>query len=195
MRRTTQAALTVELRQDADGEPRGAVVARLSLSADRLAADNVEWFPVILGAPVSIAADRRLWVVLKADQGEVEWRGDQEIMDQQDALFSSDRGNTWQRHPMSASFIFQQLLPDPVSPLTIQMQIGDFQQDLLYDPGTFPLVLDASSPLVQGINQIIQTSNQPETISLRLSTDSPLPVRVTLTQADLSLTQTHEPDL
>ena len=198
LRRKAMAALTLELRQDTDGEPRGAVLAAASVDAAGLPDGEFGWLPVTLPAPLVTEAGTRRWIVLRAEAGEVEWGGDNVPSGGLAAQFSADRGNTWQPHPMAAGFLFEQVLPDPDVPLTLRLAAGGQQQAVPYDPSRFPVALDAESPLVRGINAAIEkaTGGKPGTplpaaIGLILSADPPLPVQVSFTRCDVVLAQTQ----
>jgi hypothetical protein len=195
LRRTPQAALTLELRADAGGEPRGTVLATASFQADGLPDGAFAWAAVALEKPLAVKAGARLWIVLKADQGEVEWRGGDVADSMPAARFSADRGNTWQAHPLATSYIFERLLPDPAAPLAITLEVGGERQEIPYQPETFPAVLDASSPLVRGLNAVIaeQTDGEPgaslpQAIAVALGADPPQPVQIVLTRLDVTYT-------
>ena len=189
--RTLKTSLTLELRADVDGEPRGALVATAPVEVSALAENTFAWVPTPLTEPVAIEANARIWIVLRADVGEVEWRGSDIPADGSAALFSIDRGNTWQTHPLAASYVFQQLLPDPATPLTLQIQVGGEEQEIVYTADAAPLSLGSEAPLVLGMNRAIIESGTtlPSTIDLTLRTDSAMPVQVTLTQFDIAYTQ------
>ncbi len=195
LRRTPQAALTLELRADAGGEPRGTVLATASFQADGLPDGAFDWAAVALEKALAVGAGARLWIVLKADQGEVEWRGDDVADSMPAARFSTDRGNTWQAHPLVTSYIFERLLPDPAAPLAITLEVGGERQEIPYQPETFPAVLDASSPLVRGLNAAIavQTGGEPgaplpQEIAVALGADPPQPAQIVLTGLDVTYT-------
>ena len=95
LRRTPKAALTLELRADVDGEPRGALLATAPVDVGGLKENIFTWASMALPEPVTVDANTRIWIVLKADEGEVEWRGSDVTVDDRLALFSADRGNTW----------------------------------------------------------------------------------------------------
>lgn len=195
LRRTPQAALTLELRADGGGEPRGTILATASFQADGLPDGAFDWATVALEKPLALEAGARLWIVLKADQGEVEWRGDDVADSMPAARFSADRGNTWQPHSLAVSYIFERLLPDPAAPLAITLKVGDERQEIPYQPETFPAVLDASSPLVRGLNAVIaaQTGGEldaplPLEIAVAMVADPPPPVQIVLTRLDVTYT-------
>ncbi len=196
LRRAPRAALTVELRAEAGGEPRGALLASASQPAGDLAEDAFSWLRMGFEEPVAVAAGARLWIVLSAGEGDVEWRGDEAPADGEAALFSSDRGNTWQPHPLAASFVFEASLSALETPLTLTLGADDQEQPVIYDPQALPLLLDGDAPLVRGINQAIESAAGdpgeplPATIELTMKSDAALPVQVTLTRLDVTYTQT-----
>jgi hypothetical protein len=193
LRRTPKAGLTMELRGDVDGEPRGAVLATAPVGVSGLAENTFAWAAATLGEPVTLEANTPIWIVLKAGEGEVEWRGGDIPTGGPAALFSTDQGNTWQSHPLTASYVFQQLLPDPATALTLRIEAGGEQQEIIYAPENFPLSLGPDSALVRGINAAIAQSGAPppSSVGLTLRSDSALPVQVTLTQFDIAYTQVH----
>ena len=195
LRRTPKATLVVELREDIDGEPRGAVLASASTVADALPDGQFGWLALTLPAPLAIEAGTRVWIALRADSGEVEWGGDVAPPGGNAAQFSADRGNTFQPHPMTAAFLFVQALPNPDLPLTLRILAGGQEQSIPYDPSAFPLALDAASPLVSGINAALAAASDLGAplvgpIQLTLSADPPLPIQLTLTQLDVTFAQT-----
>lgn len=190
--RTPKTSLTLELRADVDGEPRGTLVATAPVEVSTLVENTFTWVPTPLAEPVAIEVNARIWIVLRADVGEVEWRRSDIPADGSAALFSTDRGNTWQTHPLAASYVFQRLLPDPTTPLTLQIQVGGEEQEIVYTADSTPLSLESEAPLVQGMNRIIiieSGATLPSTVDLTLHTDSAMPVQVTLTQFDIAYTQ------
>jgi hypothetical protein len=201
-RRTPKATLTVELRADADGEPRGAVLASASVDAAGLPDGGFGWLAAPLtapqAAPLVVEAGTRLWIALTSGAGEIEWGGDDVADGRLATQFSADRGNTWRPHPMTAGFLFVQTLPDPAAPLTLTLAVGGHEQSVAYDPSAFPLTLDSASPLARGINAAFVTATGgdpgtplPATISLDLGADSPRPLQVSLTQFDVTYVQTQ----
>ncbi len=194
LRRSPQAALTVELRAEADGEPRGALLASVSQPASGLAEDAFGWLRMSFEQPVAVAAGARLWLVLSAGEGEVEWRGDGAPAEGEAALYSDDRGNTWRPHPLAACFVFESSLAALETPLGLTLGAGDQEQPVIYDPQALPLALDADAPLVRGINQAITgDSGAPlPAFELTVRSDAALPVQVTLTRLDVTYTQTLE---
>jgi hypothetical protein len=197
-RRTPKATLTVELRADADGEPRGAVLASASVDAAGLPDGGFGWLAAPLAAPLVIEAGTRLWIALTSDAGEIEWGGDDLADARLATQFSADRGNAWRPHPMTAGFLFVQTLPDPAAPLTLTLAVGGQELSVAYDPSAFPLTLDSASPLARGINAAFVTATGgdpgtplPATIGLNLGADSPLPLQVSLTQFDVTYVQTQ----
>ena len=199
LRRTPQATLTLELRADTEGEPRGTLLASASQSADALAEDAFRWLRVDFEEPATVPAGSRLWIVLETEGGEVEWRGADVPRGGAAALFSTDRGNNWQPHPLAANHVLELSLAAIGSPPTVTLGVGGEEQSVLYDPAASPVVLDADSPLVRGINQAIANTTGstvgaalPAEIPLTLESDATLPLQITLTRLDVVYTQTLE---
>ncbi len=183
-------ALTVELRLDADGEPRGAVLASSTPRVDELPTTGFEWLEVVLDAPVAVAGGTRVWIVARADQAGVEWAGDDVVG--LPALVSLDRGNSWQAHPLTASYALRLALP---SPLTLGMQVGDERQAVPLIPVAFPLTLDSAAPLVRGLNAALTNGRGsgdplPDGVAIELSVEPVLALQLTLTQFDVTYVQT-----
>ena len=76
-RRGPDASLTVELRADTDGEPRGALLASATPTPSALPDDDFDWLAATFDRSVVLPTGARIWIVLRADRGEVEWRGDE----------------------------------------------------------------------------------------------------------------------
>jgi hypothetical protein len=183
-------ALTLELRLDSDGEPRGAILASSSPSLDQLPGDAFTWLEIALDAPVPVSGGTRLWIVARADGAGVEWGGDDVVGPS--ALLSVDRGNSWQAHPLTASYAFRRALP---SPLVLGLQVGGELQPVPLDPEAFPLTLDTSAPLARGLNAMLTAGQDagdslPAIVAIALSSDPVLPLQVTFTQFDVRFVQT-----
>lgn len=193
-RRTPQATVTVELRRDADGEPRGTILASAPLDASGLPEGAFDWVTVALDPPVPVEPGIRFWIVLRSDAGEVEWRGDEPRDGLPTALFSSDKGNTWQAHPMSAALTFQRS-PSGPAPLAITAEVGGQTETIPLDPSSLPRILDAGSALVRGINAALTAAAAapggalPQRLQILLRAQPPTPLQVTFTQADVTFTQ------
>jgi hypothetical protein len=191
MQRRASGSLTVDLRLDADGEPRGAVLASASPGLDTLSADAFGWLEVLLDPPPVIEAGRRAWIVLRTDDADVEWGGDDVPSGGLAALVSFDRGNTWQSHPLAATYAFRLVLP---APLTFQLAIGGKQQTLPFDPTLLPVAFDSTSALVDGLNAVLTNGRiagqaLPLHVDVELTSEPPLLLQTTLTRVDVAFIQ------
>jgi hypothetical protein len=183
-------ALTLELRLDADGEPRGAILASSSPALDQLPGDAFTWLEIALDTPLPVSGGTRLWIVARADGAGVEWAGDDVVGPP--ALVSVDRGNSWQAHPLTASYAFRRALP---TPLVLGLQVGNELQPVSLDADELPLTLDTAAPLLRGLNAMLTAGRDagaplPASVSIALSSDPVLPLQVTFTQFDATFVQT-----
>jgi hypothetical protein len=180
--------LTVELHRDASGEPRGALLATASAPLTSLPEAPFSTVKTSFDPPLALTRGERVWVVLRSDDADVEWAGDDVPPAGQPALFSQDRGNAWQPHPLTTSYAFEVALPNPFA---FTVSVGGQDQSV----GLSPVTLDATTPLVHGLNRVLTDGRDlgsplPAQVELQLTADPPLHLAVILATLDITLTQT-----
>ena len=190
LQRRASGALTVELREDAEGEPRGQPLATATLAIDSVPEAEFGWLEVGFDVPLSMPGSRRLWLVLRTEQADLEWAGDNVPSGGLAAQVSLDRGNSWQAHPMSASYAFRLALARLDRPLTLEPTVGEQTQSVAYDPPTLPVSFDSTSALVRGLNDALASSPLPDHVEIGLAADPALAFQVSFTRFDV----TFEPD-
>ncbi|HEY1294536.1 MAG TPA: hypothetical protein VGJ60_15775 [Chloroflexota bacterium] len=191
LQRRSPGSLRVDLRLDADREPRGAVLASASPTLVGLPDAAFDWLEIPLDSPAPLKGGRRVWIVVRTDDADVEWAGDDTPSGGLAAMVSLDRGNSWQVHPLSVTYAFRLALP---APLTFQLELGDESQAVLFDPSSQPVAFDSSSPLVAGLNTALTSGRSagqalPSHMDVALRSDPPLLIQVTLTRFDVALVQ------
>ena len=189
--RRASGPLTVEVRRDVDGEPRGSVLATASVPVDALPGAAFAPLDVPLTPPLAIDAGVRIWLVLRSDQADVEWAADDTPADRLGALVSLDRGNTWQPHPFTTTYTLLLALGTP----SVTLKFAEAPQTLTLEPAALPVELDAGTPLVQDLNAALTDGRQPgdslpEALQLAIAAIDAPGLQVTLVHFDVTFDQT-----
>jgi hypothetical protein len=92
--------LIVEIQSDVKQAPSGVASAtvQLSLQPDN---DGPRWHCLDLPSPAELEADKRYWLVLKAEEGQVNWQAQSGKTPLRTLSYSQDEGTSWTGHDLA----------------------------------------------------------------------------------------------
>jgi hypothetical protein len=94
------AELTVEVQSCVKQAPSGVALAAVQLSL-QLDKDDPRWHCLDLPSPAELEADKRHWLVLKAEEGQVNWQAQSGKTALRTLSYSQDEGTSWTGHDLA----------------------------------------------------------------------------------------------
>jgi hypothetical protein len=136
MQISDNAEITAEIQSGVKQAPSGVALATVQLSL-QLDKDDPYWHCLDLSSPAELEADKGYWLVLKAEEGQVNWQAQSSATPLRTLSYSQDEGTSWTDHNLTpwgqgtkiAGRFRLRHLPATYSP-PIEMSIGLTDIDL-----------------------------------------------------------------